>query len=84
MTMIKMAVRGLDNPPKLIPVVQDLGRRHVRYGVTAKDYDTVAVALIWTLGQGLAESFTPEVEAAWTKVYSLLADVMQTAARGAA
>jgi hemoglobin-like flavoprotein len=84
MTMIKMAVRGLDNPPKLIPVVQDLGRRHVRYGVTDKDYDTVAVALIWTLGQGLAEGFTPEVEAAWTKVYSLLADVMQTAARGTA
>jgi len=84
MAMIKAAVRGLDNPPKLIPVVQDLGRRHVRYGVTDKDYDTVAAALIWTLGQGLKDGFTPEVEVAWTKVYSLLADVMQTAARDAA
>jgi hemoglobin-like flavoprotein len=84
MAMIKAAVRGLDNPPKLIPAVQDLGRRHVGYGVTEKDYDTVAVALIWTLGQGLKDDFTPEVEAAWTKVYSLLADVMQTAAREAA
>jgi len=84
MAMIKAAVRGLDNPPKLIPAVQELGRRHVGYGVTEKDYDTVAVALIWTLGQGLKDDFTPEVEAAWTKVYSLLADVMQAAAREAA
>lgn len=84
MAMIKAAVRGLDNPPKLIPVVQDLGRRHVGYGVTEKDYDTVAAALIWTLGQGLKDGFTPEAEAAWTKVYSLLADVMQAAARDAA
>ncbi len=80
MAILKVAVKGLDNLPKLVPAVQDLGRRHVGYGVKDRDYDTVAAALIWTLGQGLQDAFTPEVEAAWTKVYTLLADTMKAAA----
>ncbi len=80
MSTLKVAVKGLDNLAKLVPVVQDLGRRHVGYGVKDADYDTVAAALIWTLGQGLQTDFTPEVEAAWTKVYTVVADTMKAAA----
>jgi hemoglobin-like flavoprotein len=80
MSTLKVAVKGLDNLPKLVPVLQDLGRRHVGYGVKDSDYDTVAAALIWTLGQGLQGAFTPEVEAAWTKVYTIVADTMKAAA----
>ena len=81
MSTLKVAVKGLDNLPKLVPVLQDLGRRHVGYGVKNSDYDTVAAALIWTLEQGLQDAFTPEVEAAWTKVYTIVADTMKAAAR---
>ncbi len=80
MTVLKIAVKGLDNLEKLVPVVEDLGRRHVGYGVKERDYDTVAAALIWTLDQGLQADFTPEVEAAWTTVYTVLADTMKAAA----
>jgi hemoglobin-like flavoprotein len=81
MATLKIAVKGLDNLPKLVPVLEDLGRRHVGYGVKDEDYDTVAAALIWTLGQGLQDAFTPEVEAAWTKVYTVIADTMKAAAK---
>jgi hemoglobin-like flavoprotein len=80
MQMITAAVRGLDNMPALLPVLQDLGRRHVKYGVRRKDYDTVGAALLWTLEQGLGAGFTPQVRAAWTTLYSVLASVMQAAA----
>ena len=80
MATLKLAVKGLDDLDKLVPVIQDLGRRHGGYGVQDKDYDTVAAALIWALGQGLEEAFTPEVEAAWTAVYTLLAETMIAAA----
>jgi hemoglobin-like flavoprotein len=83
MATLKLAVKGLDDLNKLVPVVQDLGRRHNEYGVEGKDYDTVAAALIWTLGQGLEEAFTPEVEEAWTAVYTVLADTMIAAAEAA-
>jgi len=80
MQMITMAVQGLAHPEKLVPAVQDLGRRHVHYGVQNHHYDTVGAALLWTLDQGLGDQFTPEVKEAWTEVYTLLATTMQEAA----
>lgn len=80
MTMINMVVMSLDNLAPLLDRVEDLGRRHVGYGVTDAHYDTVGSALLWTLGQGLGEQFTPPVEAAWTEAYTTLATVMKQAA----
>ena len=81
MQMITAAVKGLDRLDHLVPVVQDLGRRHGRYGVSDEHYDTVGAALIWTLEKGLGAAFTPETRAAWASVYTLLATTMQEAAR---
>lgn len=84
MTMIDAAVNGLSHLDRLVPTVQGLGRRHAGYGVRDEDYDTVATALVWTLGQGLGDAFTPEVKAAWIKTYTLLAATMKDASRLAA
>jgi hemoglobin-like flavoprotein len=80
MTMIGMAVRGLDNVAALVPVVENLGRRHVAYGVQPSHFDTVGAALLWTLKQGLGPAFTSEVESAWAETYTLLANTMKEAA----
>jgi methyl-accepting chemotaxis protein-1 (serine sensor receptor) len=80
MSMIAAAVKGLDNVPRLVPVLQDLGRRHAVYGVRDRDYATVGQALIWTLEKGLGGAFTAEVRAAWIAVYTLIADTMKAAA----
>ena len=82
--MLAAAVKGLDHLDRLVPVLEDLGRRHAGYGVLDAHYDTVGAALLWTLGAGLGDAFTPEVKEAWTTVYGLIASTMQTAARGAA
>lgn len=80
MLMIGLAVRGLNDLGKLVPAVEDLGRRHVAYGVRKKDYETVGAALLWTLEKGLGDAFTPDVKEAWTVVYTVLATTMQQAA----
>jgi len=80
MQMIGAAVAKLHDLPTLLPVLQALGRRHQGYGVIDRHYATVGAALLATLALGLGPQFTPEVEAAWTEVYLLLANVMQTAA----
>jgi hemoglobin-like flavoprotein len=82
--MITAAVKGLDRLEQLVPVVQDLGRRHTGYGVQESHYETVGTALLWTLEMGLGRAFTPEVKEAWTAVYTLLATTMKDAAREAA
>jgi hemoglobin-like flavoprotein len=79
MAMLALAVNGLDRLPELVPVVEQLGVRHVRYGVTDEHYDTVAAALLWTLEQGLGKDFTPDVKDAWVVVYGVLASTMKGA-----
>lgn len=83
MATLKIAVAGLDDPDRLIPIVQELGKRHKGYGVEDGDYATVAGALLWTLEQGLGEAYTPEVVDAWAAVYGLLSTVMIEAAASA-
>lgn len=81
MGTLAFAVAGLNKPETILTAVQQLGRRHVSYGVQANHYNTVGAALLWTLGQGLGDQFTTEVEEAWTAVYTLLATIMQEAAQ---
>jgi hemoglobin-like flavoprotein len=80
MQMIGIAVAGLSMPESIRQAVADLGVRHVSYGVTEAQYDTVGAALLWTLGQGLGPAFTKDVEVAWTEAYTLLATIMKQAA----
>jgi hemoglobin-like flavoprotein len=83
MAVLKLAVAGLSRLEELLPLVRQLGVRHRGYGVTETHYATVGEAFLWTLEQGLGERFTPEVRAAWSSAYTLLADTMRTAATAA-
>jgi hemoglobin-like flavoprotein len=76
MTMIGVAVNGLRDLDAIVPAVKELGARHQGYNVTPAHYDVVGSALLYTLGKGLGDEFTPETKAAWTETYGLLAGVM--------
>ena len=80
MATLGVAVKGLDDLEALVPVLQELARRHVAYGVKADDYTPVGNALLYTLKQGLGGDFDERTRAAWVKVFSTIALVMRTAA----
>lgn len=84
MQMLAIAVNGLTKLDEILPAVQDLGRRHTGYDVTPEHYDYVGAALLYTLGKGLGDEFTPELEEAWTETYTTLAGVMIDAQQAAA
>ena len=84
MAILNTAVNSLDNLEAIVPAVQEMGKRHVGYGVKESDYDTVGEALIWTLHKGLEDAFTPEVKAAWLETYTLVATTMKDAAKDVA
>lgn len=84
MTMIGVAVNGLRDLEAIVPAVQELGAKHAGYNVKEEHYDVVGAALLYTLGKGLGDEFTPEAEAAWTETYGLLAGVMIAAQKAAA
>ncbi|NEV64506.1 globin domain-containing protein [Thiorhodococcus minor] len=78
--MLDTVVDALDDLDALLPALEDLGAQHACYGVTDPDYDKMASALLWSLSEALGEDFTPEVRAAWSEVYSAVAEAMQEGA----
>ena len=81
--MLKSAVRGLDHPEKLVPQLEELGRRHGGYGVSDADYDPFGGALLWMLKENLAENFTDDTQDAWIAVYELISGIMSKASADA-
>ncbi len=80
MQVMDAVVNRLGELEQLLPMVRQLGRRHVEYGVKDGHYDTVAAALLWTLSQGLGADFTDNVRDAWAVAYDTLSRVMREAA----
>jgi hemoglobin-like flavoprotein len=81
--ILTVAVSSLDNLGALGKTVEDLGHRHAGYGVKDAHYDSVGVALLWTLEQGLGATWTPEAAVAWKEVYGLLSSIMRNAQQAA-
>jgi len=77
MKTLGVAVSGLNDLDKTVPVLQALAERHMDYGVRASDYTTVGNALLYTLKQGLGDEFTDEMRQAWIEVFRLVATTMK-------
>ena len=45
---------------RLLPVLRELGKRHVQYGVNEQDYAAVGETLLWTLERGLGAEWNAE------------------------
>lgn len=84
MSMIDTVINSLDRHNAVTPAVEEMGQRHLKYGVKDKDYDTLGTALLWTLETCLGKEFIPEIKEAWTYIYDELAHAMKSAATMAA
>jgi hemoglobin-like flavoprotein len=80
MQTLTIAVKSLDKLDTLVPVLQQLGKRHKDYGIVPAHYGTVATALLDALAKGLGDDFTPKTKDAWVEVYGLVSSVMIAAA----
>jgi len=74
------AVNGLRHPEILLPVVRDLGKRHIGFKVRPEHYKLVGAALISAMEQGLGPKFTPEIKMAWQACIAFIASEMIAAA----
>jgi hemoglobin-like flavoprotein len=79
--MVTVVIGDIETLQALTPAVRALGARHVDYGVTDQQYDTVEQAILWALGQVLGPEYTPETEAAWKAMYEMMANTMKAGAR---
>ncbi|GAB3984250.1 globin family protein [Actinoallomurus acanthiterrae] len=70
----------VDDPERLVPYVQELGRAHGGFGVTAQHYPEVGTSLVATLRYFSADDWSAELEKDWVEAYGVVADVMVQAA----
>lgn len=79
--MVTVFVGDIGMIESIVPAVHQLGKRHLDYGVTEAQYDSLGASLYWALEQVLGPDWTPEVADAWRSTYELLADTMKAGAR---
>lgn len=76
MDMLASALSLLEKPDELTETLEELGARHVTYGVRTEHYDTVGEALGAMLSTVLGKDFTADTRKAWTELYQLIATTM--------
>lgn len=76
MNMLSSAIRGLDKPEEIKAALQDLGRRHVAYGVQIQHYAIVEACLLYMIEAMAGAAFNVDVKLAWTAVYNFIAQTM--------
>ncbi len=59
MDVLATAVQSLGRFDELRPMLRELGRRHLAYGVSLRQFDSVEQALLEMLQQMLGPAFTP-------------------------
>jgi hemoglobin-like flavoprotein len=85
---VSLAVQVLDEPDALLPVLQDLGRQHAKYGVVREHYEYVIECFLWTLNSYIvskmphnnAVNWMYDVMDAWDWVLTFIGKTMADAA----
>ena len=72
-------VAKVDDLDALVPILQQLGRDHRKFGTVAAHYPAVGASLLATL-QHFDPAWNDELAADWTAAYELVAQVMLEAA----
>ncbi|MCW2532022.1 MAG: Flavohemoprotein [Blastococcus sp.] len=75
-------VARVDDLEALVPILQQLGRDHRKFGTVSAHYPAVGASLLATL-EHFDDEWTPELAKDWTEAYTLVAEVMVEAAEQA-
>lgn len=73
MKMILTVVNGLNHPQHVAAQMQQLGARHIHYGVDSAYFAIMGQALMWTLQAKLGEHFDEPTHAAWDYLFQMMA-----------
>lgn len=80
MDMLASALSLLEKPEELTDTLEQLGARHVGYGVKTEHYATVGEALLSMLSSVLGKDFDPQTRQTWTALYQVIAETMLSGA----
>lgn len=75
-TALELVVHRLGDQEMLVPLLEDLGRRHAEYGVLPAHFEVVGHQLLATLEELSGPTWNDELRRAWAHAYDRVAHVM--------
>jgi NAD(P)H-flavin reductase/hemoglobin-like flavoprotein len=81
-TALGTVLARVDDLDSLLPILQQLGRDHRKFGALAAHYPAVGASLLATL-EHFDDEWSDELAASWAEAYGVIADVMIGAAEDA-
>lgn len=78
---IEVVIMSLRKPDQLLEVIKALGERHQGYGVKPEYYNSLTTTLLHVMKTFAANSWTAEVEDAWTATFQAINSIMISAYR---
>jgi serine/threonine protein kinase/pimeloyl-ACP methyl ester carboxylesterase len=75
-------VDNLRRPDRLVPLLEDLGRRHAAYGARPEHFDALGEALLGAIA-AIDDRLDDRARRAWTHAYARIAEAMQRGLVGA-
>jgi hemoglobin-like flavoprotein len=79
--MLSAVVLRLDRLDELTTEIEAMAKRHAGYSLKPDYYRLVGNKLLWILEKWLGNDWNPSVKAAWTEVYTMLANTMINAGK---
>ena len=80
---LELVVHRLADQETLVPLLEDLGRRHAEYGVSPAHFEAVGHQLLETLEEVSGAGWNAELRRAWAHAYDRIAHVMVRGLEGA-
>jgi len=78
---IRLAVENLRSPERLVPILEDLGRRHIDYGVGPKHLRVFGETLLAGLAHHEGPAWDDSTRTAWERAYEALSAAMEQGMR---
>lgn len=67
----------------LLEILEELGKRHIKYGVSPHYFPFMGQAVLFALSKALGKAWNKELEDAWIEVYELLSgEIMKSILNG--
>ncbi|QYJ95450.1 globin domain-containing protein [Shewanella spartinae] len=82
--LITTAVAKVHQFNEVKPKLEELGRKHLDYGVNVSQFEVVRAALLLSIQDCLRDASSPAIEQAWSCYYDEIAKVMIAAMQEAA
>jgi len=78
---VRIAIESLRTPERLVPILEDLGRRHVNYGVLPRHLRVFGETLLEALAAFDGEHWDSRTAGAWERAYQAISLAMEQGMR---